>query len=80
MTWFSMVLAAIAGVAGIRYLIRLRSARAAGPPPTVDDVAIRQILQTGTLRSRDSLDMEEIAHAEEEFWAESWEEPEEHPG
>jgi hypothetical protein len=79
MTWFSMLLALIAGVAGIRYLIRLRASRSPEPPPTIDDDAIRQILETGTLRRGDGLDMREISRAEEDFWAESWDEPEEYP-
>jgi hypothetical protein len=80
MTWFPIVLAAIALVAGIRYLFRLRATGASEPPPTVDDDAIRQIMEKGTLRGRDSLDMDEISRAEEDFWAESWDEPEEHRG
>jgi hypothetical protein len=79
MTWFSIALALIALVAGARYLARLRAARSPEPPPTVDDAAIRQILETGTLRRSDRLDMQEISRAEEEFWAESWDEPEEYP-
>jgi hypothetical protein len=81
MTWIPMVLAAIAGVAGIRYLIRLRSTHSAEAPPTIDDDAIRRILETGTLSSGpEPLDMEEIDRAEEDFWAESsWDEPEEYP-
>ena len=78
MIWFPMVLAAIAGLAGVRYLVRLRSLRDEDGPPAIDDDAIRQILQEGTLRGRDSLDLDEIARAEEDFWAESWDEPEEH--
>jgi len=79
MTWFSMLLAAIAGVAGIRYLVRLRAGRSVEAPPTIDDDAIRQILETGTLRRGEGLDMGEISRAEEDFWAESWDEPEEYP-
>ena len=80
MTWFPVVLAAIAGVAGVRYLIRLRAAHFAEAPPTVDDDAIRQILERGTLSTGpEGLDLGEIARAEEDFWAESWDEPEEYP-
>jgi hypothetical protein len=79
MTWFSVLLAAIALAAGVRYLVRLRAARSPEAPPAVDDDAIRQILEKGTLRRGDGLDMREISRAEEEFWAESWDEPEEYP-
>ena len=81
MTWFPMALAAVALLAGIRYLVRLRAARAdEDAPPRVDDDAIRQILERGTLSAgTDGLDMGEIARAEEDFWAESWDEPEEYP-
>ena len=79
MIWFPMVLAAIAGVAGLRYLVRLRSFHDEDGPPAVDDDAIRQILEEGTLKGRDALNLDEIARAEEDFWAESWDEPEEHP-
>ena len=80
MPWFPMALAAIAALAGVRYLLRLRSLRSAEAPPTVDDDAIRQILERGTLSiGPDPLDLREIARAEEDFWAESWDEPEEYP-
>src|SRR5688500_4880774 len=80
MTWFPMVLAVIAGVAGVRYLIRLRADHSPEAPPTVDDDAIRQILERGTLSTGpEALDLGEIARAEEDFWAESWDEPEEYP-
>ena len=80
MTWFPMVLAAIAAVAGVRYLVRLRSAHAREAPPRVDDDAVRQILERGRLSTGpEPLDMGEIARAEEDFWAESWDEPEEYP-
>ena len=80
MTWFPMVLAAIAAFAGVRYLVRLRSTHSGEPPPAVDDDAIRQILERGTLSTGpEPLDMGEIARAEDDFWAESWDEPEEYP-
>ncbi|MBW3628600.1 MAG: hypothetical protein KY464_04805 [Gemmatimonadetes bacterium] len=78
MMWFPMVLAAIAGVAGVRYLVRLRYLREEDGPPSIDDDAIRQIVEKGTLKGRDALNLDEIARAEDDFWAESWDEPEEH--
>jgi hypothetical protein len=52
----------------------------------VDDDALRRIMQHGTLSTggRDDedddepLDPDKAARAEEEFWAESWDEPEEY--
>jgi hypothetical protein len=79
MTWFQILLGVVAALAGIRYLVRLRAGRSAEPPPTVDDDAVRQILETGTLRRGEGLDMRAISRAEEDFWAEPWDEPEEYP-
>lgn len=69
----------MAGVAGVRYLVRLRATGSAEPPPVVDDAAIRQILEKGTLKGGEALDMDAISRAEEEFWAQPWDEPEEYP-
>jgi hypothetical protein len=46
----------------------------------VDDDALRRILETGSLPGEDDdpLDMDAAARAEEEFWRESWDEPEEY--
>lgn len=61
---------------------RLRRRREQVRPRTfrVDDSAIEQILARGTLTAPDDepLDEDEIARAEEEFWQESWDEPEEY--
>ena len=82
MTWFWIFLALLAGAAGLRYLAHLRSA-AHGAPPRVDDDALRRILEHGTISDgRDADDeplaMTKAARAEDEFWAESWDEPEEY--
>ena len=85
MTWFWIFLALLAGAAGLRYLAHLRSAAHDGAPPRVDDDALRRILEHGTLSSGgddedddEPLDPRKAAEAEEEFWAESWDEPEEY--
>jgi hypothetical protein len=51
----------------------------------VDDDALRRIMEHGTLSTGrydedddEPLDPEKAARAEEEFWAESWDEPEEY--
>lgn len=86
MTWFWIFLALLAGAAGLRYLAHLRAASGPGAAPRVDDDALRRIMEHGTLstggRDEDDddepLDPEKAARAEEEFWAESWDEPEEY--
>lgn len=80
MIWFWAFLTVLAGAAGVKYLSRLHAGRSSGP--LVDDDAVRRILEDGTLSTGDDdepLDLEEAARAEEEFWAESWDEPEEYP-
>jgi hypothetical protein len=77
MTWLWVLLAAVAALAGIRYWLR---ALRGGAVPRVDDDALRQILETGSLRvgEDEPLDPDAAARAEEEFWSESWDEPEEY--
>lgn len=79
MGWFWIALSALALLAGVRYLVRLRAQRERSSAPEVDDDALRQILTTGRLRTPDRgrADMRRAAEAEEEFWAEEWDEPEE---
>lgn len=84
MLWIWTLLAAIGALAGLRHLKRMSSIRASGRPPQVDDEALRRILETGSLAADDQdgdhLDMDAAARAEEEFWNEPWDEPEEyHP-
>lgn len=81
MTLFWTFLTVLAGAAGVRYLARLHAARASRGR-VVDDDAVRRILEEGTLTTDEDdepLDLEEAARAEEEFWAESWDEPDEYP-
>jgi hypothetical protein len=80
MAWLSTALAALAALAGVRYLWRLRAGRESGGVPRVDDAALQRILATGSLPAEepDALDMDAAARAEEEFWGESWDEPEEY--
>ncbi len=78
MTLIWIALSALVAAAGIRYVLRLR---AASRGTRVDDDTIRQIMETGRVRRRDDapLDMADAAEAEDEFWSESWDEPEEYP-
>lgn len=82
MTWLWIALGALAGIAGLRHRMRLRAGRGGGGPPRVDDEALRRILQEGRLHSEEDepLDMREAARAEEEFWDQPWDEPEEYRG
>lgn len=81
MTWLWMVLALVVLAAAARYRAQLRRMRPDGGGPVVDDEAVRRILRTGRLPAPPrpgGLDMRAAARAEEEFWAESWDEPEEY--
>ena len=82
MAWFWIVLSALVAVGGLRYLVRLRAGRPRSDVPAVDDAALDEILRTGRLRTpepHEPVDMREAAEAEEEFWSQSWDEPEEYP-
>jgi hypothetical protein len=79
--WIWALIAVLVAAAGMRH--RARIAHVEDAPeglPRVDDDAIRRILREGSLRSPDDepVDMEEAARAEEEFFDESWDEPEEY--
>lgn len=80
MLWPWIGLALLTCVGGLRHWTRLRSVRRAARPPRVDDAAIRRILSEGTLPgdADEPLDLEAAARAEEEFWSERWDEPEEY--
>ena len=49
------------------------------PPPRIDENDIRRIEEEGTLLTDDPepLDLEQIGREEDEFWRETWDEPEE---
>ncbi len=82
MGWLWIGLSALAALAGLRYLARLRATRAPTGVPPVDDAALHAILHTGRLQARETdspLDMRDAADAEDEFWSQTWDEPEEYP-
>jgi hypothetical protein len=82
MTWIWIAFAALVGLAGVRHRQRIRSMRAPGGTPRIDDDALHRILRDGTLTVPDEdepIDADEAARAEDEFWSESWDEPEEYP-
>lgn len=71
-----IALAALVAVVGLARRARLRR----GSRPELDDAAIQRILHEGRLpfeQDDEPLDLEEAARAEEEFWAEDWDQPEE---
>lgn len=77
MVWIWVISAVLVLAAGLRYRHRLHSRG----EPAIDDDAIRHIIGTGTLprRAKDArTDMDEAKRAEEEFWSETWDEPEEY--
>lgn len=76
--WILMAAAVV--YAAVRAQARLREVRPPARPPRIDDEALRRILEEGTLTVPDEepLDMEEASEAEEDFWSESWDEPEEY--
>lgn len=79
MTWIWIVAAALVGALGVRHRLRMRAARPR--VPRVDDAALESILREGRLvlpEEDEPVDLDEAARAEEEFWGESWDEPEEY--
>jgi hypothetical protein len=72
------VLAILVLLAGLRYRQRLQDTHEDGGPSTIDDDAIDRIIRDGTLATNDELDLDAAAEAEDEFWSEYWDEPDEY--
>jgi hypothetical protein len=72
------LLTLILWVAAVRRVLARRTRRR--QRVVVDDEAIERILRHGTLITGEDepLDEDEIARAEQEFWEESWDEPDEY--
>ena len=70
-----VALAALVAVAGWRLRHRLRRQTRSG----VTDEVVRQIETVGRVDAEDvdPLDMERVRAAEDEFWAQTWDEPKE---
>ncbi|MCY3547015.1 MAG: hypothetical protein OXH49_09045 [Gemmatimonadetes bacterium] len=70
-----VALAALVAVAGWRVRHRLRRQARSG----VTDEVVRQIETVGRVDAEDvdPLDMERVRAEEDEFWAQTWDEPEE---
>jgi hypothetical protein len=77
----SWLFAAVAVLVAVVGLVRRALIPRSGAGPRVDDDAVRRILHSGTLGAdEEPLDMEAAARAEEAFFDEPWDEPEEmHP-
>lgn len=74
--WFAF--GALAVLGGLAVRGRLGTTRSRDRP-TLDDDAVRMIEETGRLGVEDDppLDIDEIEEAEDRFWSERWDEPEE---
>ena len=70
-----VALAVLVAVAGWRFRQRLRHQTRSG----VTDEIVRQIETLGRVDAEDvePLDLEQVRAEEDEFWAETWDEPEE---
>jgi len=78
LAYLFLVLAATVVLAGV--LSRRRVGRTVeGDRPVVSDEVLRKILEEGSVESEEEepLDEESIREAEDRFWDESWDEPEE---
>lgn len=80
MTLIWLLIPALAAFAALRYVARIAVKHLPGERPVVDDDAIRRIIEEGrlTTSAEEPLDMEEAAREEDEFWSESWDEPDEY--
>ncbi len=74
--WF--FLGALVAYAWISMRLKLKRS-IEDPVPQVDEDAIRRIEEEGALFADrpEPLDLEEISREEDEFWRETWDEPEE---
>lgn len=78
MTTIWSILGIVVALGWVAYRLRLHEALGRRRTPLSDD-QVRRIEETGSLElePEDPLDMEEIEKAEDEFWEETWDEPEE---
>lgn len=72
------ILAVLVACAGLRYRQRLEAAREVSDSAAIDDDAIDRIIRDGKLATTDELDLDAAAEAEDEFWSEYWDEPDEY--
>ena len=78
MTYIWAGLAAMVLVVGVRYRRRLNSLCDDEGTPSIDDDAIQRIIQHGNLPMKEKPDLAAASEAEDEFWSEYWDEPDEY--
>ena len=73
--WIAFGVLAVAGGVAVR---RRLGASLGGAKSSLDNDAIRRIVETGSLSVDEEppLDLEEIEEEEDRFWSEKWDEPE----
>lgn len=78
--WITLVFVVLLTAASVRWIRRRRSFHSSSTAPKLTQDMLRQIEENGYLGDLDDepLDMEEIRREEEEFFSESWDEPEEY--
>ena len=75
--WISVIAVAVVIAGALTRRTILRTVR--GEEPIITDEVLRRVLEEGSVEhpdSEDSLDEEQIRQAEDEFWSESWDDPE----
>lgn len=74
MTYVWIGLALVVVVVGVAHRVRMRSRKGRG---TLSEEEIRRIEETGSIERPEEgpLDLDEIERAEDEFWEETWDEP-----
>jgi hypothetical protein len=75
--WISAIAVAVVIAGALTRRTILRTVR--GEEPIITDEVLRLVLEEGSVEhpdSKDYLDEAQIRQAEDEFWAESWDDPE----
>jgi len=72
-----ILFAVLALAGGLLYRRRLEAAKRLEGGDFLSDELIRQIETSGRIELEEPLDLKEIRAEEEQFWSETWDEPEE---
>lgn len=73
---FWIILAALVILAGMRLWSRVKRDTGSGVRPLTDE-EIRRLEEGGSIEIDPPTDLDEVAEAEERFWGEGWDEPDE---